>query len=80
MISASAGSATVRWANAESRPSLPATRQSSIRRPAPLAEFAFAFLDCEFGGLDPELHDITEVGVVRPPFMEGLRDSCLPAR
>jgi DNA polymerase III epsilon subunit-like protein len=29
-----------------------------------LAEFAFAFLDCEFGGLDPELHDITEIGVV----------------
>ena len=29
-----------------------------------LAEFAFAFLDCEFGGLDPELHDITEVAVV----------------
>jgi len=27
-------------------------------------EFAFAFLDCEFGGLDPELHDITEVAVV----------------
>ena len=29
-----------------------------------LTGFAFAFLDCEFGGLDPELHDITEVGVV----------------
>ena len=29
-----------------------------------LAEFAFAFLDCEFGGLDPERHDITEVGVI----------------
>jgi DNA polymerase III epsilon subunit-like protein len=28
------------------------------------AEFVFAFLDCEFGGLDPELHDITEVGVI----------------
>lgn len=27
-------------------------------------EFAFAFLDCEFGGLDPDLHDITEVGVI----------------
>ena len=27
-------------------------------------EFAFAFLDCEFGGLDPELHDITEVAVI----------------
>jgi DNA polymerase III epsilon subunit-like protein len=29
-----------------------------------LAEFAFAFLDCEFGGLDLEQHDITEIGVV----------------
>ncbi|MFP8876423.1 MAG: 3'-5' exonuclease [Myxococcota bacterium] len=29
-----------------------------------MKEFAFAFLDCEFGGLDPELHDITEVAVV----------------
>jgi oligoribonuclease (3'-5' exoribonuclease) len=27
-------------------------------------EFALAFLDCEFGGLDPELHDITEIAVV----------------
>jgi len=27
-------------------------------------EFAFAFLDCEFGGLDFELHDITEIGVI----------------
>jgi DNA polymerase III epsilon subunit-like protein len=27
-------------------------------------DFAFAFLDCEFGGLDPELHDITEVGLI----------------
>jgi len=29
-----------------------------------VAEFAFAFLDCEFGGLDPELHDITEIAVI----------------
>jgi len=29
-----------------------------------LPEFAFAFLDCEFGGLDPELHDITEIGLI----------------
>ena len=28
------------------------------------SEFAFAFMDCEFGGLDPEQHDITEVGVI----------------
>jgi oligoribonuclease (3'-5' exoribonuclease) len=26
--------------------------------------FALAFLDCEFGGLDPELHDITEIAVI----------------
>ena len=32
--------------------------------PAPWPEFAFAFLDCEFGGLDPDLHDITEIGVI----------------
>ena len=29
-----------------------------------MAEFAFAWLDCEFGGLDPELHDITEIAVI----------------
>jgi len=29
-----------------------------------LPEFALAFLDCEFGGLDPDLHDITEIGVI----------------
>ncbi len=29
-----------------------------------MVDFAFAFLDCEFGGLDPELHDITEIGVI----------------
>jgi oligoribonuclease (3'-5' exoribonuclease) len=29
-----------------------------------LTEFAFAFLDCEFGGLDPDIHDITEVGLI----------------
>jgi len=28
------------------------------------SEFAFAFLDCEFGGLDPALHDITEIGII----------------
>lgn len=27
-------------------------------------EFVFAFLDCEFGGLDVEIHDITEVGII----------------
>jgi oligoribonuclease (3'-5' exoribonuclease) len=27
-------------------------------------DFAFAFLDCEFGGLDAEQHDITEIGVI----------------
>ena len=34
----------------------------------PVAEFAFAFLDCEFGGLDPELHDITEIGVIMTDY------------
>ena len=29
-----------------------------------MTEFAFAFLDCEFGGLDPELHDITEIAAI----------------
>jgi DNA polymerase III epsilon subunit-like protein len=29
-----------------------------------LPNFAFAFLDCEFGGLDPDLHDITEIAVI----------------
>ena len=29
-----------------------------------MPDFAFAFLDCEFGGLDPELHDITEVAMI----------------
>jgi oligoribonuclease (3'-5' exoribonuclease) len=29
-----------------------------------VTEFTFAFMDCEFGGLDPELHDITEIAVI----------------
>ncbi len=29
-----------------------------------MTTFALAFLDCEFGGLDPEQHDITEIGVI----------------
>ena len=29
-----------------------------------MPDFAFAWMDCEFGGLDPELHDITEVAVI----------------
>jgi oligoribonuclease (3'-5' exoribonuclease) len=29
-----------------------------------LPDFVFAFMDCEFGGLDPELHDITEIAIV----------------
>ena len=28
------------------------------------SEFALAFLDCEFGGLDVEIHDLTEVGII----------------
>jgi DNA polymerase III epsilon subunit-like protein len=33
-----------------------------------MSDFAFAFLDCEFGGLDPELHDITEVAVIATDY------------
>ncbi len=29
-----------------------------------MADFSYLFLDCEFGGLDPESHDITEIGVI----------------
>jgi oligoribonuclease (3'-5' exoribonuclease) len=29
-----------------------------------MTDFALAFLDCEMGGLDPEQHDLTEIGVV----------------
>ena len=29
-----------------------------------MPDIVFAFMDCEFGGLDPELHDLTEVGII----------------
>ncbi|MBW2272336.1 MAG: 3'-5' exonuclease [Deltaproteobacteria bacterium] len=29
-----------------------------------MSGFAFAWLDCEFGGLDVERHDITEIGII----------------
>ena len=29
-----------------------------------MPDFVFAWMDCEFGGLDPELHDITEIAVI----------------
>jgi DNA polymerase III epsilon subunit-like protein len=29
-----------------------------------MSDFVFAFMDCEFGGLDPELHDLTEIAVI----------------
>ena len=29
-----------------------------------MPDFAFAFMDCEFGGLDLEIHDITEIAVI----------------
>jgi DNA polymerase III epsilon subunit-like protein len=29
-----------------------------------MSDFAFLFVDCEFGGLDPERHDITEIGAI----------------
>ena len=50
-----------RLARGASRGGADATPEPSERR---VTEFAFAFLDCEFGGLDPELHDITEIGVI----------------
>jgi oligoribonuclease (3'-5' exoribonuclease) len=33
-----------------------------------LPDFVFAFLDCEFGGLDPERHDITEIAVIATDY------------
>ena len=33
-----------------------------------MADFVFAFLDCEFGGLDVTAHDITEVGVIMTDY------------
>lgn len=33
-----------------------------------MPDFAFAFLDCEFGGLDVEKHDITEVAVIMTDY------------
>jgi oligoribonuclease (3'-5' exoribonuclease) len=29
-----------------------------------MSDFAFLFIDCEFGGLDSEAHDITEIGAI----------------
>jgi oligoribonuclease (3'-5' exoribonuclease) len=31
-------------------------------------DFAFAFMDCEFGGLDLERHDITEIAVITTDY------------
>jgi len=31
---------------------------------AAMNDFAFLFVDCEFGGLDPDAHDITEIGAI----------------
>jgi len=45
----------------------PRSRRRSGRIPVQrsgVADFVLAFMDCEFGGLDPELHDITEVAIV----------------
>ena len=33
-----------------------------------MSDFVFAFLDCEFGGLDVEAHDITEVGILMTDY------------
>ena len=57
-----------RTGSARRRPAEPAPSYSAsppIDWNDPLsAEFAFAFLDCEFGGLDVEIHDLTEVGII----------------
>ena len=29
-----------------------------------MSDFAFLFIDCEFGGLDSDAHDITEIGAI----------------
>lgn len=42
----------------------PRSNRPGSNQPKMPEKFAFAFLDCEFGGLDPELHDITEVGII----------------
>jgi DNA polymerase III epsilon subunit-like protein len=41
-----------------------------------VTDFAFAFLDCEFGGLDPELHDITEIGAIITDYRLAELTSC----
>jgi DNA polymerase III epsilon subunit-like protein len=48
----------------------PAGTQSARRaaESSTLPDFAFAFIDCEFGGLDPELHDITEIAVIATDY------------
>ena len=33
-----------------------------------MSDFCFAFMDMEFGGLDPELHDITEIAVIMTDY------------
>jgi oligoribonuclease (3'-5' exoribonuclease) len=37
---------------------------TSTKRKKRASNIVLAFMDCEFGGLDPELHDITEIAVI----------------
>jgi oligoribonuclease (3'-5' exoribonuclease) len=45
-------------------PAISLTISASKKRERRASSLVLAFIDCEFGGLDPELHDITEVAVV----------------
>jgi len=54
-------------------PSAPASSTSAPssnakKRTPSASNLVLAFLDCEFGGLDPELHDITEVAVIATDY------------
>jgi oligoribonuclease (3'-5' exoribonuclease) len=49
-----------RW---ERRP-ISKSNPTSTKRKKRASNLVLAFMDCEFGGLDPELHDITEIAVV----------------
>jgi DNA polymerase III epsilon subunit-like protein len=39
-------------------------RGRSALETAAVSDFIFAFIDCEFGGLDVEKHDITEIAII----------------
>ena len=45
-------------------PPIPHPNPTSTKRKRRASNLVLAFMDCEFGGLDPELHDITEIAVI----------------